>query len=217
MLFTLIMYLFIVKAQETVLVPEDYVLWTFNYPFSILILLYPFLLIIGLFEVLKKGSRKSRTRKRSRFSTKKKKYFVAAFCGGNILLLYVIFFGVTVITNEKVIDYSFLHPQGNEYSYEEVTTIHTGVHGKGSYRPFSQQAGRFFYEIELANGKTIDLMEVGNVANNEHEYFAIEELDHELVNRGIPKVLSMENVDNQNEYLDDIYIKKIRSIIGNTN
>lgn len=45
-------------------------------------------------------------------------------------------------------------------------------------------------------------MEVGNVANNEHEYFAIEELDHEFVNRGIPKVSSMENVDNQNEYLD---------------
>lgn len=142
MLFTLIMYLFIVKAQETVLVPENYVLWTFNYPFSILILLYPFLLIIGLFEVLTKGPRKRRMRKSSRFSTKKK-YFVVAVCGGNILLLYVIFFGVRVITNEKVIDYSFLHPQGNEYSYEEVTNVHTGVHGKGSYRPFSQQAGSF--------------------------------------------------------------------------
>ncbi len=91
------------------------------------------------------------------------------------------------------------------------------MYGKRLYFPLTHSKGDFFYIIEVDRGTKIDLTEVGGVKNNEHEYFIIEELDHQFINIGISKESSMANFEYTTKHLDEIYTDKIRNILKNTN
>lgn len=151
------------------------------------------------------------------FFWKNRKLLSAAFIAFNITLFCIVITSVTIIESNKIIDYSFLYPKGREFSYKDVVKINTGVYGKQLYLPLTHSKGDFFYIIELDNGTKIDLTEVGGVKNDEHEYFIIEELDHQFVNIGISKESSMANFEYTTENLDEIYTDKIRSVLKNTN
>jgi len=134
-------------------------------------------------------------------------------------MLYTIITAVTVITNNKIINYSFLYPNGKEYSYSDISKINTGVYGKKRNILFRHTKGEFFYILEFKNGTKIDLTEVGGVGgvkNEVDERFIIEKLDIKLVNMGIPKESSMQNFKYCTEDLDKIYTDKIRNILKNT-
>lgn len=220
-LLTMGIFILIVIIQEKLFVPNDYLMWTFNYPTSRFVFIYELYLFWGLFYIFHKGFRKEFRNKvsssKNSFMKRNRKYIFALFIASNIVLFYVIVSAVTVITSNKIIDYSFLYPQGHEFSFKEIVKINTGVYGKKLYIPFTHSKGDFFYIIELDNGKKIDLTEVGEVKNDEHEYFIIEELDRKFVNMGISKVSSMKNFRYTTGNLDKIYTDKIRNILENTN
>ena len=197
-------------------VPNDYIMWTFNYPYSRFVLIYELYILVCFFSILRKFRNKGSSSQNG-FIKRNRKYLFPLFVAGNIVLFYTIVTSVTVITGDKITDYSFLHPQGREYNYKDAAKIEAGVYGKTSYVPFTHSKGDFFYIIELDNGRKIDLTEVGGVKNDEHEFFMIEELDRKFVKLGIPKVSSMENIEYTTEYLDKMYTDKIRNILKNTN
>jgi len=135
-------------------------------------------------------------------------------------MLYTILYNVTVITSNKIIDYSFLSPQGKEYSYSDIVKIDAGVYGKKRHlllvRMFSHSStGEFYYIIELNDGTKIYLTEMGGAKNDADPRFIIEKLDSQFVNMGIPKVSSMDNFEYCTKNLDKIYTDKIRNILLN--
>ncbi|MFF2878563.1 hypothetical protein ACFVR2_19810 [Gottfriedia sp. NPDC057991] len=206
--------------QEKLLVPKDYIMWIFKYPVSRLVFVYELYIILGLPYIFSKNLRKSigiadRSKKIS-FLKRNKKVVLITFVTLNILLLYTIITAVTVITNNKIINYSFLYPNGKEYSYNDISKIKTGVYGKKRNILFRHTKGEFFYILELKNGTKIDLTEVGGVKNEIDERFIIEKIDIKLVRMGIPKESSMQNFKYCTEDLDKIYTDKIRNILKNT-
>jgi hypothetical protein len=212
-LLTVGIYILIVALQEKLFVPQEYIMWVFKYPANRLVFIYVLYFFGGFLIIFFKDFRE--TLKNSLFN--KRRLILSTFIIMNIILFYTIIFNVTVITNKKIIDYSFLSPEGREYSYNDVVKVNTGVYGKKSYLPYKHSKGDFFYIIELDDGSKIDLTELGEVKNDEHPYFIIEKLDIQFVDMGIPKVTSMENFEYSAEHLDHIYSDKIRNILENTN
>ncbi|WP_156411071.1 hypothetical protein [Paenibacillus sp. Soil787] len=216
---TIGIYMLIIAVQEKLFVSEEYLMWIFKYPASRLVFIYEIYLFAGFFYIFKKEFREMGTgaySAKDNFLKKHRRQIIPIFITLNIALFYVIVSAVTVITNSKIIDYSFLSPQGREYNYNDVVSINTGVYGKKLYIPFTHSKGDFFYIIELKDGSKIDLTEVGGVKNEEHEVFIIEKLDSELVKMNVPKVSSMKNFKYSTEHLDKIYTDKIRNILENS-
>lgn len=117
----------------------------------------------------------------------------------------------------KIIDYLFLHPQGKEYSFEDIERIDTGIVGKGFHIPFTFSKGEYYYIAELKNGKKIYLTEVGGVKDDEHEFFIIEELDHQFVNMVIPEESSTDNFQYLAKNYDLIYSDSVLRTLENNN
>ncbi|MDQ0199745.1 hypothetical protein [Neobacillus ginsengisoli] len=209
---TIAFYVLIGFVQEKLFAPKEYLLWIFKYPVSRLVFIYELFIGFGFFYLFNKGFRESFSNnvffKRHRVS------LLSAFVLFNIILLYTIITDVTVITNKKIIDYSFLSPQGKEHSYHDVAGINTGVYGKKFYVPFTHSKGDFYYIIKLNDGTRIDLTEMGGAKNDIDERFIIEKLDIQFVNMGIPKTSSMANF--KYSTLGKIYNDKIRNILQNT-
>ncbi|NBI30217.1 hypothetical protein [Chengkuizengella marina] len=218
---TLGIFILIERIQDKLFVPQEYLMWIFKYPTSRLVfmyLLYVFAVFYYIFQ--KKFKRILPTEaysSKDSFLKKHRKLIFSIFIVLNIPLFYIIVTAVTVITNNKIIDYSFLSPKGREYNYNDIVMIKTGVYGERLYLPLTHSKGDFFYIIELKDGLKIDLSEVGGVKSEEHEYFIIEDLDRQFVNMNIPKVSSMENFDYSTEHLAEIYTDKIRNILENNN
>lgn len=148
-----------------------------------------------------------------------KTWLLVTFITLNIITIYTILYDVTVITNNKIIDYSFLSAQGKEYGYRDIVKIYTGVYGRKLQMPFAHYSrGDFYYIIQLNDGTKINLTDDGGVTDDDYTYtndprFIIEELDSQFVDMGIPKVSSMDNFEYSTEKLDKIYTDKIRDII----
>lgn len=216
---TLSFHVLITYFQAKLLLPQEYIIWTFKYPFSVSILIYEFYIMFGFFYVFNKSFRKFIVLNfNKRFIKKHKKPFLSTFLILNIILIYTILFDVTVISNNKIIDYTFLSPQGNQYSFNNIVNIDTGVYGNKIHFPYSHYSkGDFYYIIQLNDGTKIHLTDVGGTKNGEDERFIIEKLDIQYVNMDIPKISSMENFKYSTEDLDEIYTDKIRNILLNIN
>ncbi|WP_025029057.1 hypothetical protein [Caldalkalibacillus mannanilyticus] len=211
-------HLLIVVLQERIFLPEEYLMWTHNYPASMLILLYIGIFYVGAillfphrFKTLSKTSPFSSLIK---FYKQKRKRFYSTFLLVNIVLLYAITFSVTVITEQKVIDYSFLAPQGKEYAYSDIAKITTGVHGKKSALPYHYYKGQFYYILELIDETKVELDDARGLNDRDHR-FILEELDQRLVDMGIPKESSMEHFDMISD-LGQVYKDRIENILKNT-
>ncbi|XEC95035.1 hypothetical protein AB6A23_00095 [Paenibacillus tarimensis] len=219
-LLTIVIALVIGMIQEKVFVPQDYLMWIFKYPFSRFVFVYELYFAIAVFYTYSKYFSEKGSSYNWTNSSKIKRYkklIITTFVTLNLVLFYMIITAVTVITSNKIIDHSFLSPQGREYSYTDVVKINSGVHGKNRWwmnSSFTHAKGDFFYLIELNDGTRIDLAESGGTKQDDPR-FILEELDKTLVNMGIPKQSSMENFQYIN--LGEIYKEKIRNILENVN
>ncbi|CAH2713063.1 hypothetical protein BACCIP111895_00196 [Neobacillus rhizosphaerae] len=198
--------------QVSLFTTSDYIMWVTKYPASRLEFIYELYIIFVFFYFFNNDIRKSV----SVFLKKYRKLFLPIFGVFNIILLYSILTNVTVVSNNKIVDHSFLSPQGKEYSFKDIIKITAGVYGEKQF--FGHSKGDFFYIIELNDGTKIDLAaaESSGAKNDEDTRFILEKLDNQLVNMGIPKKASMENFKYSTKNLAKIHTDKIRIILENT-
>ncbi|MFZ7942811.1 MULTISPECIES: hypothetical protein [Bacillaceae] len=214
LILTLGMFILVSLMQEVLFVPKDYIIWVFKSPYSGLVIIFELYLFVGFFYIFNKDLRN--VWKNGAIFKKYRKLMIAAFSTFTIILLYTIITAVTVVTKDRIIDYSFFAPQGKSYSYDEIVKIQTGVYGKGRTSLFTHAKGDFFYIIEFNDGTKIDLAQVGGTKKDEDERFILEKLDIRLVNMGINKESSMKYFEYSKKGLAKIYTDKIRSILENT-
>lgn len=218
-IFTLGIFILINEIQEMLFVPDDSLMWTFNYPASLGIFIYEVYLILGMVYVFCKKFRSiyKEFRPRNVFMNKNRRSKFRIFIAINVMLFYMIISSVTVITENRIIDYSFLHPQGQVFNYDNIIKINTGVYGRNSLIPMKYSKGEFFYILELKNGQKVHLNRVCGTKDDEHDFLVIRRIDDKLVNRRTLKVSSMGNFERTTDYLDKIYTDKIQDILKNTN
>lgn len=198
--------------------PKEYIMWVEGAFSSRLSIIYEIYIVLGLFCIFSKNNRKLlKEMSENKIIKKCKKPFIYTFIILNIVLMYTVLFDVTVITNNKIIDYTFFSPRGKEYSYNDIVKIDTGVYGNKKYVPlqFTHSRGQWFYIIELKDGTKIDLSQVGASKIDDDPRFIIEKLDRQYVNMNISKVSSMDNFEYCAKDLAEIYSNKIRDIILN--
>ena len=134
--------------QAKLFLPQKYIMWIFKYPISNLVFIYELYFIFGFIFKKNLGKFILGTKRKKSFIWKHKKPVLATFVILNIVLIYAILFDVTVISNNKIIDYTFLSPKGKEYSYNDIVKIDTGVYGKKINLPFARfSTGDFYYII----------------------------------------------------------------------
>lgn len=208
---------FISFIQEKLFVPNNSLIWVIKPPASRFVFIYEFYLMFGLFLLLYKDLRKWF----SGFYKKHRRTVFPIFGIVNIILFYAIVTDVAVVTNNKIINHSFLIPQGKQYRYNNITKITAGIYGKKQFLGSSK--GDFYYIIELNDGTKIDLGDGGssyasfNEDNIEADRrFILAKLDRQWVDMGIPKKASMSNFKYTSDSLAKIYSDKIRSILENT-
>lgn len=213
----------ILAIQSKLFLPHEYIMSVFKYPISNLLFVYIMLgfyyITDKLFHILNKDSKKNSNSKRF-FPNNNKKPFLTTFVILNIVLIYAILVNVTVITNNKIIDHTFLSPQGIEYGFNDIIKIDTGVYGKTKHSVFPHYSkGDFYYIIQLNNGTKINLIDEFPVTNFDdpayHLYSSIEKLDTQYINMVIPKISSMDNFKYCTQNLDKIYTQKIQNILLN--
>ena len=207
-------FVLIAFMQDTLFVPKDYIIWIFRSPYSKLVFIFEVYLFVGYFYLFNKEFRD--TWRYGKFLKKYRKLLLASITAFTIVVLYTVITPVTVVKVDKIVNYSFLTPQGKEYSYNDIVKIQTGVYGKGRSSLFGHSKGDFFYIIELNDGTRIDLAEVGGTKKDEDERFVIEKLDRKFVAMNIPKEASMKNFEYTKKSLAKIYTDKIRNILENT-
>jgi len=205
--------------QRKLFFHEEYILWIFKSPFSSLIFIYELYFVLGFSYIFSKDLRwiiKEFTNSKNGFIKRQKTILIPAFTVLNIVLIYTILFNVTVIGNDKIINYTFSSPKGKEYTYKDIVKIEAGIHGEKKSFPSLQSKGDFYYIIQLNDGIEIDLNnEVGGTRNNDDPRFVLEKLDKEYVDMGISKVASMKNFEYTTKSLDKIYSDKIKNILEN--
>ena len=136
--------------QAKIFLPKEYIIWIFKYPAYRLAFIYELYIIFGFIYVFNKDMRWIINLKKD-FIKRHKVSIFSTFVILNIVLIYTILFNVTVITNNKIINYTFLSPQGKQYSYNDIVKIDTGVYGKKKLNlPFALFKGRFllYYTIK---------------------------------------------------------------------
>ncbi|MCY6354941.1 hypothetical protein [Clostridium sp. ZS2-4] len=208
-------FVLIGAIQAKLFLPKEYIMWIFKSPSLRLVFIYEWYIIFGFAYIFSKDLRAFILwviNSKQSFIKRHKMSFIFTFVILNIVLMYTILYNVTVITNNKIINYTFLSPQGKEYGYNDIVKIDTGVYGKKQY---THSKGDFYYIIQLNDGTKIDLTEMGGAKNDDDPRFIIEKLDSQYVNMGISKVSSMDNFEYCTKHLDKIYTDKIRNILVN--
>jgi hypothetical protein len=209
------LFMVVQVIQNALFVPEDYIMWVFKAPYSMLVLVYELYIVYGLLYFFNKDSRATAiflTNLKDGFIRRHKTPLLIAFGVFNIILAYTVLFNVTIITQDKIINYAFTSPTGHEYAYDDISEIETGVHGS---RGIAHSKGDFYYKITLGNKMMVDLVDMGGSKKDEHPYFIIEKLDIEFVDAGIPKLSNSDNVELSTKILDKTYADKIKSILEN--
>ena len=190
--------------QEKLFLPQDYMLWTFNYPISRLSFIF-FYYFIFIFFVRKNDIMK--------YVKRNKKWFYRIFAFANLVLIYALLFNVSVITKNTIINHTFLTPQGKVYNYSDLVSINTGVYKERRFNPLVHSRSDFYYLITLKDGTAIDLNDIGGTKNNKDMYEALEEIDKTLVNMRINKISKIETFEYFNKKL--IYADRVKNILTN--
>jgi len=194
--------------QGKLFLPQDYILWTFNYPVSRLVFIFELYFIFVFFR--------NSVSAFINFAKRNKKWFYPVFAFANLLLVYAVLFNVSVITKNVIINHTFFLPQGQVYNYSDIVSIDTGVYTKKRYLPYTHSNGEFYYIITLKDGTTINLNDsIGGTQNNQDVYEVFEEIDKTLVNMGIKKISKIETFQDFDKHIDKIYADRIRNVLEN--
>lgn len=192
--------------QEKLFLSQDYIMWVFKYPVSRFIFIFELYFACVLFKNLRSNV--------FNYAKSHKKWAYPIFLLGNFLLIYALIYNVTVITSNKIINYTFFSPRGTVYNYSDIVRIDTGVYGKWRFLPFNNK-GQFYYVLTLKDGTTIDLNGDAGGTSNRDIYEVFEEMDKTLVDRGIKKTATMANFQLFAKNLDKIYTDRIKRILTN--
>lgn len=132
-----------------------------------------------------------------------------------IIGLYCCFSSVTIVTKDKIICRSPLHPSGITYDYKDVTQIWAAFGQRRLAFSEYKKKGNFYYQIELDEKKII--FDVPGVNENikrytDDTYLELEEFDQKLVALGIPKKADETGWEACD--LDSQYVNRFRRIIA---
>ncbi|SHH19341.1 MerR family transcriptional regulator [Clostridium grantii] len=202
-------FIFISQLQEKIFVPDEYLLYMFKPPYSYMIFFFEIELIIFIIYIINKINKSSEWKWAvSIFNIFKKKVLIIVVA--NIFLIYACVTGITVVTKNRIVDYSFYKPSGVIYSYNDIVKVETGFKGKFLGR-FRKNAGEFYYIVNFTNGSKVNLYQ-GN-SSLEDTYLELEIIDDLIMKTSAEKIASPEN----SEYcdLDQRYIDRFLRIVSN--
>lgn len=207
--FNILMMAMLLILQELILVPKDYLIWTVNSPtyplvFILIGLLDTYILLtLGRFIKLFKSPFSDKVL--LLMNTHKK---AMGFVG--LVILYIVFFNVTSVTETEIMHRTFYNPIGTGYEYSDVRTVETGVHL--DTKRFSNHERTFYYIINLQDGTRVDLNGSGGEKGDD-SYGMIEYVDEKLMNMNVKKVSSLNHIEGV--ALDQYYIDRFIRIIEN--
>lgn len=196
--------------QEAIFVPKNYLMFMFKPPYSYFIFFYEIELIAFLISRVYKKIKNIELKWTVDFCNfVKKNIFVTIII--NIILLYVCITGITVVTENKITDYSFYNPMGTTYSYEDISKVEAGFNGK-KFGIFPKGAGEFYYTVFFNDGNKVNFYQ----ANSEFEdtYLELEVFDKLIMDTGkVEKTSSKENYELCD--FDQRYVDRFLRIIDN--
>ena len=76
---------------------------------------------------------------------------IVCYLAINVVLLYAAVTSLSVASEAGITRYSFFHPKGEFYSYDEVVRVDTGFYGKFLGLP-ARRTGEFYYKLTFADG-----------------------------------------------------------------
>ncbi len=209
MLLTLIFFILIDKLQELIFVPRGYILYMFKSPYSHLIFFFEFEIIMFTVQALYRSNKHSEWKwVVSFFSFMKKNILIAV--GVNLFILYMCITGVTVVTQDKIVDYSFYKPAGEIYSYEDISKVETGFKGK-TFGVLRRNAGDFYYITNFKDGTKVNFYQASSPYKD--TYLELEIFDDLIMKTGVEKKSSSDN--SQFCDFDQRYIDRFLRIISN--
>ncbi len=207
---TISIFVGIGTLQEAIFVPKSYLMFIFKPPYSYFIFFYEIELIAFLISRVYKKIKNIELKWTVDFCNfVKKNIFVTIII--NIILLYVCITGITVVTENKITDYSFYNPMGTTYSYEDISKVEAGFNGK-KFGIFPKGAGEFYYTVFFNDGNKVNFYQ----ANSEFEdtYLELEIFDKLLMDTGkAEKTSSKENYELCD--FDQRYVDRFLRIIDN--
>jgi len=164
--------------QSLIFVPDDFIMWTVGDSVPMLTL-FLFTILCYYFFIIRKARKDAAESneflKIGNFIKKYRKNIIATFLGVIVITGYYMITNVSIISSDKIVTHSFFYPQGKEYSYSDISAIHTGVYS--SSIPFVRFKGDFYYKLEFNTDKKINLANVSGVKDFEDSWLTIMELD----------------------------------------
>ena len=130
-------FIFIQFLQDTLFIPNDYIIWIFKSPYSGLVIIYE-VYLMGVFFFLFNKEIRNVVRK-GFFLKKYRKLFLTTFILLNLVLLYTIMINVAVITKTKIINYSFSPHKAENIGITILKRFKRGFMGRDILRRFGTQ------------------------------------------------------------------------------
>ena len=207
---TLAIFAGVAKLQEVIFVPKDYLMFMFKPPYSYMIFLFEFEIIaILVSKIYKKVNNIEWEWAFELIGFIKKNKITAIVI--NIVLLYVCVTGITVVTEDKIVDYSFYNPRGTVYYYEDISKVKAGFKGK-LFNIFPKNAGDFYYKVTFKDEKEVNFYQAQSAFKD--SYLELEIFDELIMNEGkAEKESSKENYEFCT--FDQRYIDRFLRIVDN--
>jgi len=207
---TIAIFVGIGALQESIFVPKDYLMFMFKPPYSYFVFFFEIELMALLISRIYKKVKNIELKWTVDLCNFAKKNIVVTILL-NIALLYMCITGITVVTENKITDYSFYNPLGKEYSYSDISKVEAGFNGK-KFGIFPKGAGDFYYIVSLNDGNKVNFYQ----ANSEFEdtYLELEIFDKLIMDTGkVEKTSSKENYELCD--FDQRYVDRFLRIIDN--
>jgi len=199
------------SIQSSLFIPDDFIIWTVGESVPPLMFIPFIFVLIYLLNIKKLHAKTNNSMSTANFGLRYKKGFIAILLV--IIIGYYILTNVSVISNDKIVAYSFFSPRGKEYSYSDIKSLYTGAYN--ATIPFVRSKGEFYYILELKDGKKINLVNIGGTKDNNDSYLTIMELDQAFVELDVPKIVDAKHINMYLKGLDKVYRDRINSIIKN--
>lgn len=207
---TIAIFVGIGALQESIFVPKDYLMFMFKPPYSYFLFFFEIELMALLISRIYRRVKNVDLKWTMELWDFAKKHIIITILL-NVALLYMCVTGITVVTENKITDYSFYNPMGKEYSYSDISKVKAGFNGK-KFGIFPKGAGDFYYIVTFKDGKEINFYQANSPF--EDSYLELEIFDKNILNNvKVEKVASKEN--HQLCTFDKRYVDRFLRIIEN--
>ncbi len=207
---TIAIFVGIGALQESIFVPKDCLMFMFKPPYSYFLFFFEIELMALLISRIYKRVKNVDLKWTMELWDFAKKHIIITTLL-NVALLYMCVTGITVVTENKITDYSFYNPMGKEYSYSDISEVKAGFNGK-KFGILPKGAGDFYYIVTFKDGKEINFYQANSPF--EDSYLELEIFDKLIVdNVKVEKVASKENY--QLCTFDKRYVDRFLRIIEN--